>query len=165
MPHFTRDDLASGRLGQRGKDALAKADALGAAGLRLSSQGVRVGHARRPLRRGQEAEASLYAMLRAEWPEFVPGEVREAWWLRQYPFGSLLDPPRRWTADAAFPARLLLIEVEGQVHGIKGRRKDDIVREQAAQAAGWTVLRLLPSQVHDGTALSLIREALGSAKP
>lgn len=82
--------------------------------------------------------------------------------VRGYAWGLYLDPPRKFQADAAFPAARLLVEVEGQVHSIKGKRHGDVLRRQLAEGAGWRVLSVLPSQVHDGTAVRLVREALAA---
>lgn len=119
-------------------------------------------------RDGSHAEEALYAALAWVWWEAAPGgypsepRLVSTMWVRQYPWGAYLSPPRRFSADAGFPFARLLVEVEGQAHSIKGRRTGDVLKSQLADAAGWKVLRVLPEQVRDGTAVALIAAALSA---
>ena len=101
---------------------------------------------------GEWHEDALYAQLSARWGIglCVP----------QFAWGWFLKPKRRFTADFAFPGSWLLLEIEGQVHAIKGRRKEDVRRRQLAEGLGWRVLSVLPEQVHNGEALALVASAL-----
>ena len=100
------------------------------------------------------------------------GVVTMAEWLRTCEDGAPTDCAvseyvwglrvgRRFRSDVAFPMHRLLVEIEGQVHAIKGKRKGDIVREQLATGLGYRVLRVLPEQVHNGEALALVAKAMG----
>lgn len=115
---------------------------------------------------GSRHEEVLYAALNREWWEAKPGgfpsspRFMEAIWLRQYPWGAFLSPPRRFQADAAFPMQLVLVEIEGTAHKIGHQRAHDVKRRRLAEEAGWRVVSVLPDEVHDGTALAAIRRAL-----
>lgn len=80
--------------------------------------------------------------------------------VREFPVGLMLEPPRRYRADFYAPAWRLCVEVEGGAHGVQRQRRSDIVREQLLEAAGLRVVRVLPEQVHDGSALEVIRRAV-----
>lgn len=74
--------------------------------------------------------------------------------------------PRRWRFDFAFLDRLVAIEVEGG-SWIGGRHtrgsgfEKDIEKSNAAQIAGWTVLRVTGAMIRDGRALATIEELFG----
>lgn len=83
---------------------------------------------------------------------------------REYRF----DPERRWRADFAWPSRSLLVEVEGgtRQYGRHNRHdgfEKDCEKYNAAQMAGWKVLRFTSSQVVDGRAASVIETYLHTA--
>lgn len=80
--------------------------------------------------------------------------------VREFPVGLLLDEPRRFRADFFHPLTRLCVELEGGAHGVQRQRKSDILREQLLTAAGLRVVRVLPEQVHDNTALAIVRAAL-----
>lgn len=119
---------------------------------------------------GQAAEDSLAALLEsAGWlvqtyPEWLRAVVLGQHWrtvvVREFPVGLLCEPTRRFRCDFLCLWGALAIEIEGGVHGVQKQRKSDIKREQLIQAAGVRVLRVLPEQVKDGTALDLVKRAL-----
>ena len=114
---------------------------------------------------GERHESALYAFLPGV--ELAPGAVPigiDLLWLRQYPWGAFLNPPRRFQADAAYPSERVLLEIEGGAHAVKAQRVHDVKRRQLAESAGWRVLSLLPEQVHDGSGLALALAALASPK-
>lgn len=80
--------------------------------------------------------------------------------VREFPVGLLLAEPRRFRADFLHPASRTVVELEGGAHGIQRQRRGDILREQLLTAAGLRVVRVLPEQVKDGTALALVRAAI-----
>lgn len=84
--------------------------------------------------------------------------VREARW------GQALVPERRFRSDFMLPASRLFVEIEGGAHGVQRQRKSDILRAQIAEQAGYRILRVLPEQVADGSALALVRRAEGGTK-
>jgi hypothetical protein len=83
--------------------------------------------------------------------------------VREFSWGSHLTPARRFQADVAFPAMRLLVEIEGIAHKIGSRQKGDVLKSQLATEAGFTLLRVLPIQVHSGEAVALIARALTPA--
>jgi hypothetical protein len=120
------------------------------------------------VRPGERHEAALYAALNAErYMEASPGRYIGATnlvWLRQYPFGAFLSPPRRFTFDAAFPEAMVAVECDGGAHAAgKAKQRTDTERRGLAGANGWIVVAVTPEQVADGSALALVREALSNA--
>jgi very-short-patch-repair endonuclease len=122
---------------------------------------------------GRAAEDALAAQLTAAGHEVVTFKVwlgqlevatvrrvalRPNTCVTQYPWGIHVGTRHR--ADFAFPLRRLLVEVEGGCHGIQKQRKSDILRAQLAASVGYTILRVLPEQVHDKDALALIARAV-----
>lgn len=103
---------------------------------------------------------------------------------REYAFGKVLNPPRRWRADFATavpmsvsvrtPGRLnpwsLLIEVDGGTWLPAGRHTTgsgfakDLEKLNAAAELGYRVLRFTPSMIEDGSALAQIQRVLGVEK-
>jgi very-short-patch-repair endonuclease len=75
-------------------------------------------------------------------------------------------PIRRWRFDAAFPERMVAIEVDGGAF-IGGRHtrgagfKADCEKLNAAALHGWRIFRFLPEQVRNGEALKILSLALG----
>lgn len=65
-------------------------------------------------------------------------------------------PDRRFRLDFAFVHEMIAVEIDGQVHAIKGRREGDVKRGQIALTHGWTLLHVLPAQVRTGEALELV---------
>lgn len=71
--------------------------------------------------------------------------------------------PRQYHSDFAFPASMLLVEVDGQVHAIKDKRARDCERASLAAALGYRMIRLNRDMVLDAGpygAVALIRRAL-----
>jgi len=83
-------------------------------------------------------------------------------YVREYAWGTYLNPPRLFRFDAALPAQRLAFEVDGGAHAA-GRKKvkSDTERRGLAASLGWRVVALTPEQVNDGRARDVIREALG----
>ncbi len=81
--------------------------------------------------------------------------------IREYRF----DSERRWRFDFAWPDHCLAVEVEG-ITAQTGRHQrmkgyeSDCEKYNAAALQGWTVLRFTTQQVQNGTAISLIEDAL-----
>ena len=76
------------------------------------------------------------------------------------------DPTRRWRADFAFPAAMVLLEVEGG-HWINGRHsrgtgfEADCEKYTIAAVLGYRVIRVTTGQVQSGFALQAVEAALG----
>ncbi len=82
---------------------------------------------------------------------------------RQYAY----VPDRKFSADFAWPAHRLLVEVQGGVynrkaHGSVSGILRDIERGNEAALAGWRLLRVTSRMISDGDALELIERALGA---
>jgi very-short-patch-repair endonuclease len=76
------------------------------------------------------------------------------------------DKVRKWRADFAIPAKMLLIEVEGGTwkvgrHNRAGGFEADCVKVNTAVLRGYRVLRFTTSQVLSGYAIDTIMEAIG----
>lgn len=75
--------------------------------------------------------------------------------------------PRKWRFDFAWPKvePKLALEVEGGVF-IAGRHSrgagmvKDMEKYNTAVLAGWRILRVTPKQIADGSALTLIEQAM-----
>lgn len=99
-----------------------------------------------------DIESLLAAQLRyAELPEPV----------REWRF----HPTRRWRFDLCWPDRLLAVEVQGGIYRGGGHTsvtglKRDIEKLNAATLLGWRVLLVHGDMVRDGSALSLIEDAM-----
>lgn len=77
-------------------------------------------------------------------------------------------PARKWRADWHFPPRILL-EIEGGIWtgGRHTRGKGysrDLEKYNEAALLGYTVLRVTPEQVNDGTAFALVKRAIDAAE-
>lgn len=70
------------------------------------------------------------------------------------------DEERRWRFDFAWPDRKLAVECEGGVHRIEDRFTRDCEKYNAAQQAGWIVLRFTAGMVKSGDAIATIQDAL-----
>lgn len=70
-------------------------------------------------------------------------------------------PNRKFRADYAFIEQRVLVELDGAVHRIKNRFKADIRKRQEAILQGWTMLPISTDQVRDGTAVEIVKRALG----
>jgi very-short-patch-repair endonuclease len=82
---------------------------------------------------------------------------------REYKFAAAEG--RKFRADLAFPDKMLLIEIDGAVHRIKGRFDRDLEKGQIALRLGWRVLHTSPVQVKNGRALQLVEAALKGGLP
>lgn len=99
-----------------------------------------------------DAEEALAFQLRAVG---LPSPVRE----------HRFAHPRRWRFDFAWPTLAVAVEVEGGqwVGGHTGNRYvSDIEKYNDAAIRGWTVLRVTPAMVEEGTAVGLIERAINS---
>jgi hypothetical protein len=64
---------------------------------------------------------------------------------------------RKHRSDLAWPELKFAIEVQGQVHMIKGKFRRDIEKSQLYLQLGWKVLLVTPKQARNGEALELLR--------
>ncbi len=78
--------------------------------------------------------------------------------LREFTFHDT----RNWRIDLAWPDRKLALEVDGEVHRIKGRFVADLEKHQALFLAGWRLLRVSTHQVKSGEALRVVEEAVAA---
>lgn len=62
--------------------------------------------------------------------------------------------------DVVFRRERLIVEVQGQVHRIRNRWKEDIEKAQLTVLAGWRLLPVSTKQVRDGSAADLVKRAL-----
>jgi very-short-patch-repair endonuclease len=75
---------------------------------------------------------------------------------------------RDWRFDLALIARRIAVEVEGG-GWVGGRHtrgagfEQDLRKYAAAQRLGWSVVRVSPKMIQDGTAIATIREVLHHA--
>lgn len=107
---------------------------------------------RRPPRAflGKRSEDALAAQFDAERIAYV----------REYRF--LAD--RKFRLDFAIDTgRRLAVEVDGQVHRIRGRFQSDREKMNLALFTGWRVLHVGPEQVRSGAALALTKHLLDLA--
>lgn len=75
-------------------------------------------------------------------------------------------PVRKWRADFAFPASMILVEIEGGawINGRHNRGKgftDDCEKYSHAALLGYRVFRFTPEVVKSGEAILMVKEALG----
>ena len=103
-------------------------------------------------RPGEEAEQALYASLKA----------LNIAYISQYRW----HPVRRWQADAGLPNYRLLVEIDGAVHRVhRDKWERDLEKSNAAQEAGWAILRFTPAQALDGTAALEVQRWLARVAP
>jgi hypothetical protein len=87
---------------------------------------------------------------------------------REFRFGEHLGPKGRkawYRFDFAWPDLKIALEVEGGTwqtsrHTTGSGFEKDCEKYNEAACAGWTVLRVTGSMVHDGRALEYVRRAL-----
>ena len=104
------------------------------------------------LRPGERAEQALYASLSALGIAYIS----------QYRW----HPVRRWQSDAALPAHRLLVEIDGAVHRVhRDKWERDLEKSNAAQEAGWAILRFTPAQALDGMAALEVQRWLARVTP
>jgi very-short-patch-repair endonuclease len=90
-------------------------------------------------------------------------------------WGYRWHPVRRWRADAAWPERRLLLEVEGGVTPFRDKRtgelrqgrhtsilgyEGDCLKYSEAAICGWRLIRVTRRMVDDGRAVALVERAL-----
>lgn len=118
---------------------------------------------RRP---GQDAEDGLARQLViAGYVDLPAADARtsnDKVFVRQFAWGLYLSEPRRFASDFAFPSHRILVEIDGDAHAVKARRRGTVVRTQLAESAGWRVVTVLPEQVRDGTAIEVVHAALAA---
>lgn len=76
--------------------------------------------------------------------------------------------PRKWRFDRAYPSCRLAVEVEGGTWSggrhVRGNGFEaDCAKYDHAVLLGWRVLRFTGRMIEDGTAVAMLREALGGA--
>ena len=82
-------------------------------------------------------------------------------WSQEYRF----HPKRKWRFDFALPGRKVAIEIEGLTasggrhQSIKGF-SNDCEKYNRAAIMGWTVLRFTQKHLRDGSAYTMIQEAM-----
>ena len=119
-------------------------------------------------RTGALDEARLCAVLDAagliDAMNATPATPVASVYIRELAWGVYLPEPRLFRFDAALVVRRLAFELDGGAHAA-GKRKvrTDTERRGLAAAHGWRVVAMTPEQVRDGTALGLVRAALGGA--
>ena len=117
-------------------------------------------------RHGQDAEDGLARQLviagYVDLPRADARTSHRSVFVRQFAWGVYLDPSRRFVADFAFPAHRVLVEIDGDAHAVKARRRGTVLRTQLAESAGWRVVTVLPEQVRDGTAIEVVHAALAA---
>ena len=80
--------------------------------------------------------------------------------------GFFVDAPyiegRGFRADILFPfpEHKLAVECQGEVHRVKKQFVADILKAQATILAGYRLLPIATSQIRDGTAVGIIKQAL-----
>jgi len=76
-------------------------------------------------------------------------------------------PQRKWRFDIAWPSLRLAVEIEGGIHGGRGRHirpvgfKLDAEKYNEAAIMGWRVIRVTHGWINGGQALSIIERAYG----
>jgi hypothetical protein len=84
-------------------------------------------------------------------------------WVKEHRF----HPKRRWKFDAAWPGLKVALEREGSTW-TRGRHtrgkgyRDDCIKYNAAQTAGWLVVRYTADMAESGVALDQLLAALRS---
>ncbi len=117
--------------------------------------------------------------VRTDYEAWLAEEMRRAGIVgmeRQFKF----HPVRRWKADIAIPAAMLLIEIEGVArpgaknphtgkallsrHQTISGYREDCRKYNSAVTLGWRVLRFTQDMVKSGEALETVERALGIRK-
>ena len=68
---------------------------------------------------------------------------------------------RKFTADFAWPDRMIALEVDGGAHKTNGRFSTSFERAYLLLLAGWTVLHVGAAEVQKGIAIQWIQNLLG----
>jgi very-short-patch-repair endonuclease len=61
---------------------------------------------------------------------------------------------RNFRLDFAWPSARVAVEVQGMVHRIKGRFREDIEKRALALLAGWRVLEVSGAEIRSGQAIA-----------
>jgi very-short-patch-repair endonuclease len=130
-------------------------------------------HALAPSTATQGRERSTEAPARSGAPTIAPASEIEAILANRMAMAGLPEPetqfrfcpPRRWRADFAYPAAMLLIEADGGTwtagRHVRGKGFEaDCEKTSTAAAIGWRVIRVTREMIEDGRAVALIRRAL-----
>jgi very-short-patch-repair endonuclease len=113
-----------------------------------ATQGVNLRPADSASRPDDQYEQWLYNQLVAAG---VLGIERQYFWCRG----------RKYRADLAIPSpHRLIIELEGGVHTIRKRWRDDVIKGQQAILQGWVLLRIANDQVRSGDAARIVQNVL-----
>jgi very-short-patch-repair endonuclease len=80
----------------------------------------------------------------------IPAPVREHRFLAE----------RKFRLDFAWPSQRVAVEVQGMVHRIKGRFKEDIEKRALALLAGWRVLEVSGAEIRSGQAIAWLIDLL-----
>jgi very-short-patch-repair endonuclease len=101
-----------------------------------------------------------HQLLEAKFVE-GPGMIAP-WFLRQYaPIEG-----RNYVCDFGFPQFKLIVEVQGNVHRVKGQFYDDIRKKIALLLAGWKVLELTRREIVDSSAgIEAVQQLTGYRVP
>ena len=96
-------------------------------------------------------------------PKLTRSEALFLQHLRAYDFPEpelqhRFDTVRRWKFDFAWPATWLAVEIDGQVHAIRGKRQADTEKANEAMLRGWRVLRFTSEQVISAQAIDTMRD-------
>ena len=131
-----------------------------------TTKGVVAAKPARTAASGPQRKASGRKMGRGypDYEEMLAGQLKLAGvtgFVRQYRFCA----GRRYRADFFFPDRNLIVEIEGQVHAIKGRWKASFERDQVIFFLLIRLLKVSTAQVRGGEALSVIERALKAIPP
>jgi very-short-patch-repair endonuclease len=122
---------------------------------------------------GSGSAAASYWPLDAPGGPKQPASVLEATLLNRLALAGLPAPERqfkfcasrRWRADFAYPAAMLLIEADGATwtggRHVRGKGFEaDCEKTSTAAALGYRVIRVTRGMIEDGRAVELIRQAL-----
>ena len=76
-------------------------------------------------------------------------------------------PVRRWKMDFAWPDRMVALEIEGGIY-TQGRHtrgkgyENDCIKYSTAAVMGWCVIRSTYDMLADGTAFTLLEQAMAT---
>lgn len=121
------------------------------------------------------AQKELWNLKAHRYEDMLADQLTKAGhpFIREYVF----HPTRKWRFDFIVAMMVcdedhprIAVEVDGGVgnrsrHFNREGLAKDLEKRNEAMLAGWDVLHVMPKQVRDGTALKLIRRALGWVEP
>lgn len=98
--------------------------------------------------------------LEADFDSAIAAAGLQEGMVREYPFASLIG--RRWRADRAWPARGVLVELDGGVRMAHGGHttQRDRDRDNYAALTGWLCLCFEPKHLKHGLVVPLVSAAL-----